>query len=196
DLKRFTLKGIEHVNAVRSSGKPAIFVGAHMANWELGPIVTAAHGVPLAVAYRRPNNPFVASMLDYAREAVAPYRMPKGPQGGLALMRHLKKGGYLGLLIDQKLNEGLRLNFFGLPAMTAPAAAAWALRLKAPIFITLIKRRDGARFEIAFENLPLPADDTPKNVAAIMQTINNRLEAAIREAPGQWLWLHRRWVED
>jgi KDO2-lipid IV(A) lauroyltransferase len=196
DLTRIELENMDHVHRFREDGLAGIFIGGHMGNWEVSPIVSAQLGVPMAVVYRNPNNPFVAAMLSYAREAVSPYRMPKGPIGGMGIMRHLKKGGHAGMLVDQKLNEGLELKFFGLPAMTAPAAAQWAIKLKIPMLMIRVKRLKGARFKVGF--LPfegLPEKDGPEEVARTTQAINDTIEAFIRETPAQWLWMHRRWKD-
>jgi KDO2-lipid IV(A) lauroyltransferase len=197
DLKRIELDNMEHVYRVRDDNLPGIFIGGHMGNWEISPIVTWALGVPLAVAYRNPNNPFVGAMLEYARKSVAPFRMPKGAMGGMGLVRHLKKGGHLGMLVDQKLNEGLPLKFFGLPAMTAPAVATWAIRMRIPMLMIRVKRLKGAHFRVGFIPFEgLPEKDDIEEIAKTMQAVNDTIEAFIRETPAQWLWMHRRWKED
>ncbi len=194
DLKRFETPGLEKLLRMRDDGRAGLSLGAHLGNWELGPIVAAAHAMPVAVVYRAPNNPFTALMLDRARRAVAPHRMPKGQKGGMALLRYLREGGHVGMLVDQKLREGLRLKFFGHDAMTAAAPAQWALRWNLPIVMTHVTRTGGARFRITFEDLPLPeGGNTPENVARLAQAINDSLEAAIRLNPDQYLWLHDRW---
>ncbi|MBI3419269.1 MAG: lauroyl acyltransferase [Proteobacteria bacterium] len=195
--KRFIIEGIEEVWRLRDDGKPGIFVGAHLGNWEMSPILTQAHGLPLGIAYRNPNNPFVAALLDFARRPLSPTRMAKGSEGGMALARYLKKGGHLGILVDQKMNEGLKLKFFGRDAMTAPAVAAMALRLDVPMVMIRTQRLKATRFRISFERMPTAGEkNDPAAEAKIMQAINDRLEAWIRDDPAQWLWLHNRWVEE
>jgi KDO2-lipid IV(A) lauroyltransferase len=197
DMKRITVHGKNVLEQVKNDKTGGIFVGGHVGNWEMNPIASAAHGMPMAVAFRNPNNPFVAAMLDYARRPSTPYRMPKGPAGDLGLARHVKKGGYLGLLVDQKLNEGIKLKFFGRDAMTAFGAARWAVRLKLPLILSRVKRLKGAHFEIFYERIEIPSnDDTLENTTAITQLINDKIEKSIRDAPSQWLWMHRRWVEE
>jgi KDO2-lipid IV(A) lauroyltransferase len=194
---RMTVKGSEYVDAMRDDNLPGVFVGGHLGNWELSPIASAMHGVPMGIAFRNPNNPFVAVLLDIARRNVSPYRMAKGSQGGLGLLRFLKKGGHLGMLVDQKSNEGLKLKFFGMDAMTAHAAAQWALRLQVPLALTRVKRVKGAHFEVYFEPFyDMPKEETPETIAALAQRMNDKIESCIREAPSQWLWMHNRWVPD
>lgn len=197
--KRVSVVGLENVRLLRDDGKAGLVVGGHIGNWEILPLIPAKENLPLAIVYRKPNNPFIAALLDLARVPLSGLRAAKGPSGGLTLFRHLKQGGHAGILVDQKLNEGLRLNFFGMPAMTAPAVAQWALRLDAPIMMTRAIRAKNAKGEVHFRiecDAPLPMPAASETATAeIMQTINDRLEAWIRETPSQWLWLHNRWVE-
>lgn len=193
---RITLKGGGHLEALKTDGKPGLLVSGHIGNWELVPLAATLAGFDVAIVYRKPNNPFVAALLDEARKASSDLRAPKGSAGGLKLFRHLKAGGHAALLVDQKLNEGLPLRFFGRTAMTAPAVAEWALRLQAPLVLLYVKRLEGVRFEITVDPpLALPAQGDHA-AASLMQTINDRLEAHIRRAPAQWLWIHNRWREE
>jgi KDO2-lipid IV(A) lauroyltransferase len=99
------------------------------------------------------------------------------------------------MLVDQKMNDGIEARLFGLPAMTAPAAAAFALRFRCPVIPGHSERIGPARFRLVCDpplNLPDTGDRTA-DLAALTQAINDRLEAWIRARPEQWLWLHRRW---
>jgi KDO2-lipid IV(A) lauroyltransferase len=123
---------------------------------------------------------------------------PKGAAGARRAAGHLAKGGYLGLLVDQKLNEGVRADFFGLPAMTTTAPAVFALHHRCPVIPIHVQRLGPARLRVVIEP-PLPLPDTgarQADIARLTQDINDRLEAWIRADPAAWLWLHRRWPKD
>ncbi|MDH3335374.1 MAG: lauroyl acyltransferase, partial [Rhodospirillaceae bacterium] len=109
----------------------------------------------------------------------------------------LKKGQSLGILVDQKLNDGIAVPFFGRNAMTGTALAEFALRFDAPIIPIQCIRENGTNFRLIFHP-PLEFEKTgerEKDVATIMLMVNKMLEDWIRQNPGQWLWLHRRWPD-
>lgn len=180
---------------VRAQNRAVIFAGGHFANWEIPAWVTAMHGVPLLLIYRRLNNPYVDRLVYRARARVCDALAPKGKEGAIALIKRLKAGLPAGMLVDQKMNDGIAVPFFGHPAMTAPAIAELTLKLKAPILMARAVRGDGARFR--FEAKPLELPELPgsreENVAAVMHAINAQLEAWVREHPEQWFWVHQRW---
>ena len=119
----------------------------------------------------------------------------KGAEGGRDLLRHLSRGGHLGILVDQKLNDGISVPFFGRDAMTAPALARLGLRFGCPLVPVQSERLRDARFRMTV--LPrLEIEDTgdiSADVLAAMTRVNAMLESWVRARPEQWLWLHRRW---
>ena len=122
----------------------------------------------------------------------------KGSDGARAAMKHMARGGSLGLLVDQKLNDGVAVPFFGRPAMTATAMAQLALRYKCTVLPARMVRIGPARFRLVVEG-PLTAPltgDRHADVYALTLAMNQVLERWIREDPGAWLWLHRRWPKE
>ena len=120
---------------------------------------------------------------------------PKGAKGARQAIAHLRRGGMLAMLVDQKLNDGVQASFFGLPAMTASAAAAFALHFRCPLVPARAQRIGPARLLLSVEE-PLPLPDTGNrshDVLALTQQVNYVLERWIRDDPGAWLWMHRRW---
>ncbi len=193
--ERVTFDGKEILSTVQRSGKPAIFCGAHLANWEVCPISAKKHGVDISLVYRKPNNPGVDSLLRHARDSGAVEHIQKGAAGARGMLTVLKKNGVLGVLIDQKLNEGIPVPFFGRDAMTAPALAHFALRFMCPVYPIRIERLEGCRFKITiYPALKTPStSDQEKDTHEMLMEINRLLESWIRERPEQWLWIHRRW---
>jgi Kdo2-lipid IVA lauroyltransferase/acyltransferase len=99
------------------------------------------------------------------------------------------------LLIDQKLNDGIAIPFFGIEAMTVDAPALFGLRLGLPLYPVRTERLGGARFRVTiYPPVDLPqSGDRDADVRAVMTHLNAILESWIRERPEQWLWIHRRW---
>ncbi len=194
----YEIAGAEHFAAARAAAGPVICVSAHMANWEVLPVATAARGLPLASYYRAATNPRADAIILARRAQVGAPLFPKGAAGARAGLAHLRAGGTLGFLIDQKMNDGIEARLFSHPAMTAPAAAALALRFSAPVLPIAVLRLGPARFRVTAEPpLPMPATgDRHADIAALTQAMNDCLERWVREAPAQWLWLHRRWPKD
>lgn len=191
---RVEIVGREHIEEAAAQPEGCIFFSGHLGNWEL--LVPAAlhHGIELDAVYRAANNPWIDRMIRNLRVG----RLhPKGAQGARLAVAGLKAGRPLALLVDQKMNDGIEVPFFGRPAMTAPALVDLARRYGLPAYPARIERLDGARFRITvapalrFEAGP----DRHADLAAGMARVNALLETWIRERPGQWLWLHRRWPE-
>jgi len=187
----------QDVAALREAGRPAILFGGHFANWEVGPAtIHRLLGPSLLSVFRASNNPWADWVLRRrmpARRAVA-----KGADGGRDLLRHLHGGGHVAMLVDQKMNDGIAVPFFGRDAMTAPAIARLALRFDCPIVPVRVERLNGAHFR--FTVLPRlelsDKGDTADNVLATMTRISALLEEWIVARPEQWLWLHRRWPRE
>jgi Kdo2-lipid IVA lauroyltransferase/acyltransferase len=101
------------------------------------------------------------------------------------------------MLADQKLNDGIPVPFFGRPAMTTSALASLALRFDCDVLPARVERLRGAHFRLTvFPALPLPRSGKPQaDVAALMGQVNAILESWIRDRPGEWFWVHRRWPD-
>ncbi len=196
---RVLVAGREKLEAIIASGRPAVFVSGHFANWEVIPRSMHALGVQYAFVYRAANNPLVDGLIIRTRAKVMSRRqIPKGKRGGRDLIEALRSGVSLAMLVDQKLTTGIPSPLFGRPAMTAPAAARLALRFGAPVISIGIERLQGARFRLCVSD-PITIETTGDAVVdtqTLTDRINLEIERMIRERPGQWLWLHRRWGKE
>jgi len=192
------IEGEEHLLPLAARGGPAIFVSGHIGNWEVLALATAAFGMPLAPFYRAAANPLVDALIQDIRAGTNLPGFPKGAAGARGAMQHLARGGFLGVLADQKMNDGISATLFGLPAMTAPALAALALRYRCPVLPGHVQRIGPARFRmVADPPLVLPdTGDRRADIAALTQAVNDALERWIRARPESWLWLHRRWPKE
>jgi KDO2-lipid IV(A) lauroyltransferase len=198
DPAAWRVEGEAHLAPLRAMGGPAILVSGHFGNFEMIPGVAARAGVGIALVYRAIGNPLIDAMIRRLRaDAVADPRLPlvpKGPAGARALLGWLRQGGLVGMLADQKMNDGIAAPLFGRTAMTAPAAAHLALRLRCPLLPARCVREGPARFRIVVDPpLALPdTGDRQADTAVLTAAINASIERWVREQPGQWLWLHRR----
>ena len=192
------ITGEQYLHDVAHSPGPALLLGAHIGNWEVLPAAMARFGMRLGFFYRAASSPAVETLIQKLRKDACQRDVPgfpKGAQGARQAVAHLVRGGHLGMLFDQKLNNGIAVELFGHLAMTAPAAAAFGLRYKAAMVCGRVQRIGPARFRLSVEApLALPnSGDNEADIASLTRTLNQRLEAWVRDDPGQWLWLHRRW---
>ncbi len=189
----------EYCSALKDDGKPGIFISAHYGNWELAGAQGCYYGIPMVLVYRAANNPYVERLYQKGRAASATGgQIAKGQQGARDILGVLRKGGHLGMLVDQKMNDGVAVPFFGRDAMTAPAVARMAIKFRCPVVPAKVERLKGAHFRITFyAPLDLPnTGDTAADTLTVMTDINRLVESWIRHDPGQWLWLHRRWPRE
>lgn len=193
---RLTILGREHLEQLRDDGLPGLFVSAHIGNWETGSLAAAEVRLPMHLFYRAPNNPMMEHLFS-RRQATEGELLKKGTRGARRALKLLSEGEHIGILVDQKMNDGIPVPFFGHDSMTAPAVAQFALRYDCPMVMVRIERTGGCRFKITIEP-PMTVDrtgDTDVDVVRIMTDINQRLEDWIRERPAQWFWVHRRWPD-
>jgi Kdo2-lipid IVA lauroyltransferase/acyltransferase len=188
--------GFEHVDRAIAAGRRMIVFSGHIANWEIGMLAGVQHGISVVQIYRAANNPLIDRMIARFRGDRGEF-IPKGATAARHVIAALRRGTHLGLLADQKMNDGIPVPFFGRPAMTAPALAVLALRFDCDVLPLRVERLDGARFRVTvFPPLPLPHSGEPHaDAAALMVRVNATLEAWIRDRPEQWLWVHRRWPD-
>ena len=197
DPARVEIVGGENIDLLAGDGRPGIFVTAHLANWELLVPVILATGIDLSVVYRMANNPAAEAAIQRARGGNVGGYMPKGGATARRIMEIMRQGGHVGLLVDQKTNNGIAAPFFGRDAMTTPIVGLCAQRFDCPVVPTQVIRLKGTRFRLVFHpplDLPRNADgrvDPPGATAAI----NLKLEEFVRAHPGQWMWMHRRWPD-
>ena len=198
DSGRVECLGLEHIAPLRDGKTPGIFFSGHLGNWEILPAVAAREGVHMANVVREPNNPLVRDSIAALRGFDAGQSIPKGPEGGRQAMRVLKNGGVLALLIDQKMNQGITVPFFGQAAKTAPAVAQFALRFGCPIYPARVERLGAARFRLTcYPPLKVPeTSNQDDQVLQIMTAINAMLEDWIRERPEVGWCAKRRWPKD
>lgn len=186
----------EELKAIDAAGTTILFLGSHLANWEVAPGVLLEHGIKMNAVYRRPNNPYTARILEACRTYGGQLRQfPKSKAGMLQMFKALKDGNHVAMLIDQKYNEGIDATFFGMTARTSTTFFDLAQRFDCPLYPGRVVRHEGTRFVLDMgERIPMhDAQGNIRDVADVIQDYHTVLERWVREHPEQWLWLHRRW---
>ena len=180
---------------LRDDGKPAIVFSAHLANWELPAIAAAKHGIDSAVLYRTPNSPAVAKEILRLRKGSMGTLVAAGMSAPFKLAKALERGQHIGMLVDQRFGRGPRVEFLGRPAYANPLMAQLARRYDCPVHGARAIRLPDGRFRLDLtEEIALPRDaEGLIDVDAATQVMNDVIAGWVREDPGQWLWMHRRW---
>ena len=195
--RRLEIHGSERLEDITANSRPAIFFSAHLANWEVLPIASALRGLPVNPVFRSPNNPYLKDLFEARKPHPDMQLVAKGPRAARELITILKQKRSVALLIDQKLREGIPVNFFGREAMTASAFAEFAQMLECDIYPARVERLPGARFRVTLYP-PLEKPDTTDRkeaVRSLTQTATTMIEAWVRERPSEWFWVHRRWPD-
>lgn len=190
------IEGLAHVQEALAKGKGLIIASGHLGNWELGAVAMAASGIPLSIVARPLDNPRLDARLCAIRRAGGSEILQK--RNALRALREvLARGRGVAVLIDQDArDQGVFVDFFGRPASTVPSVAAVALRSGSPLVVTAMRREPGHLSHVlSFEPVEIPpsSGDRKEDARALTALLTKKLEARIRRAPEQWLWMHRRW---
>jgi len=186
---------IERCLQLRDDGKPALVFAAHLANWELPALAGPLHNVDSAVLYRMPSVGRIAAAVRDMRTGCMGTLIPTGIGAPSAAAAALDRGAHVGMLVDQHFTHGVDVDFFGRRCKANPMIARLARHYDCPIHGTRAVRLPGYRFRMELTEPIVPAHDAEGriDVQGTMQTITAVVEGWVREHPGQWLWLHRRW---
>ncbi len=191
-----SLEDSENLRAAMEGGKGAIIVSGHLGNWEIMAAAGMGQGVYPVSVYRPLDNPLLDAWVRSLRGVDGADVVEK--RGAVrGLLKALRRGRLVAILVDQDpRRHGVFVPFFGTPASTIATPAELALLTGAAIIPGFALRTGpGFRYRTWFEPAldVRPEADHEAEVLRITAELNRRLEAAIRQAPEQWLWLHRRW---
>lgn len=188
---RVTYKNKQYLDTAVMAGKPVLFLSGHLANWEVLPAALKENGILMHSVYRAPNNPAVDRLLVKTRSLGGVLNsFGKNARGMREVIKMLANGGHIGMLIDQKFNQGPDIPFFGMPARTTLAYIDIARKTGCTLLPGRIVRTGGSNFIV--HGCP-PLNIEGKTHEAVALEMHALLEEWIRENPGQWLWTHRRW---
>ena len=184
--------GEENLNSAIEKNKPILFVSGHFANFELMSMEITKRNVKLATIYRPLNNIFLNPFMEFLRKKfVCKNQIKKGINGVRDTIEYVKKGYSIALMIDQRVSEGERVNFFGKPALTTTLPAQLALKYNLNVIPVFINRTENNIFEITFQKEIKTSEF--KDKLKLTEKLNNTLEQLILSNPNQWIWTHNRW---
>ena len=174
------------------NGKPVIFVSAHFSNFELMAMTIEKAGINLSAIYRPLNNKMVNSIMEPIRKNyICKNQIKKGINGVRESLKFFKKGTSIAIMIDQRVSEGEKINFFSHPAHTTTIPAQFVKKFGCKIQPVHIERYNKIYFKISFEKQIIIGENA--NIASISLKLNQWLENKIRKNPPQWIWTHDRW---
>ena len=187
-----------------SNKKATICISGHFGNWETGARTIVPYNDKISIIYRDANN----QLMNESYLAMRNNRftnIAKGHKGVKKIIEAVKNKHFVCFLADQKLNQGISVNLFNRPSMTAKAPISLAVKFKLPMLFVHSIRTKGANFKVYIDG-PYEAYDLVKNIddiklvedkeLALTQKMNDIIEGWIRRDPSQWFWVHRRWEKE
>ena len=187
-----SIDGREKLIKIAKSKKSVIFISGHFANFELMSMELTKAGVNLATIYRPLNNYLINPFMEYLRKKyICKNQIQKGIKGVKDAIKFIENKHSIALMIDQRVSEGERIDFFNHKALTTTLPAQLALKYNMEIIPILIKRDDALNFKMKIYD-PVNLSNA-KDKLEITKKLNQVLEKLINENPNQWIWTHNRW---
>tara|TARA_B100000767_G_scaffold113863_1_gene108671 strand:- start:4270 stop:5130 length:861 start_codon:yes stop_codon:yes gene_type:complete len=190
--KNFDVIGQEILDEIKKNKKPVIFISGHFNNFELMAMHIEKSGIDLAAIYRPLNNKFLNSIMErFRKKYICKNQIKKGFAGTRQLLSYFKKGHSIALMIDQRVSQGIKSNFFKHEAYTTTIPAQFVKKFKCKIVPIYIERTGNSNFKLTINN-PI---EYSKNysIEDITLNLNHHLEKMILKNPTQWIWSHNRW---
>ena len=190
--KNIIIEGQEILEDIKTNNKSVVFISGHLSNFELMAMHIEKSGIKLAAIYRPLNNIFLNKIMERIRKKyICKYQIKKG-LGGMKKLIRLKKLNYsTALMIDQRVSQGIKSEFFNQNALTTTVPAQLIKKFKIPIVTLSIERINNINFKIAIKK-PIIFDNE-ETTKSITDKLNLVLEKMIIYKPEQWIWSHNRW---
>ncbi len=189
--KYVTFEGLEHIDRTRGG----VVIGGHFGNWEWMASAVASRGFKVAEVVRPLDHAMLDRFVDRTRRAGNVLTVPKA-QAGPEIVRLLKEGYLVGLLVDQNPRENAApVQFFGRETWGTIGPAMAAMRARVPVYqVSMIRKPDGC-YAVRFEpEIPMArSGNLRSDIIENTQRCQGAVERLVRDCPGQWLWFHRRW---
>ena len=177
---------------IKKNGKPVIFISGHFNNFELMAMHIEKSGIDLAAIYRPLNNKYLNPTMEKIRKNyICKKQIKKGLSGTKEILRYFKDGTSVALMIDQRVSEGIKCNFFNNLAFTTTIPAQFVKKFQAKIVPVYIERKEGHQFKIKFYDFLEFSKE--QSIESITIKLNEILEKMIVKNPDQWIWSHNRW---
>ena len=186
------IEGQEILNQIKKSDEPVIFISGHFNNFELMAMQIEKSGINLAAVYRPLNNKFLNLMMERIRKRyICKNQIKKGISGTRQLLSFFKKKTSIALMIDQRVSQGIKSNFFNHEALTTTIPAQFVKKYKCKVVPIYIERVNDINFKLTVHEPLVFSDD--QSVQSITLDLNHFLEKLILKNPDQWIWSHNRW---
>ena len=190
--KFIEIDGLENLNKIKREKRRAVFISGHFNNFELMALQIEKAGINLCAIYRPLNNVFLNKTMEEIRENfICKNQIKKGRSGTRQIIENIKKGNSVALMIDQRVREGIKINFFGKPASTTTIPAQLIKKYKCDLVPIYIERRKNNYFKM-FISEPIKIGNN-KSIKEITEHLNKILEKMILKNVDQWIWTHDRW---
>ena len=191
-ISKIEIEGQEILEKIKRENKPVVFVSGHLSNFELMAMHIEKSGIKLSAIYRPLNNIFLNKIMENIRKKYICKNQIKKGVGGMKKLVSLKKKNYsTALMIDQRVSQGIKSNFFNSKALTTTIPAQLVKKYKIPVVPIFIERIGTINFKITIKN-PIYFDKET-SVKDITDKLNHILEKMIIYKPEQWIWSHNRW---
>ena len=191
--KFIEIEGLENLNKIKREKRRAVFISGHFNNFELMALQIEKAGINLCAIYRPLNNVFLNKTMEEIRENfICKNQIKKGRSGTRQIIENIKKGNSVALMIDQRVREGIKINFFGKPASTTTIPAQLIKKYKCDLVPIYIERRKNNYFKM-FVSEPIKIGNN-KSIKEITEHLNKILEKMILKNVDQWIWTHYRWI--
>ena len=192
-LKKYiSIEGLQHLENLKKSKKKAVFISGHFNNFELMAMQIEKAGVKLATIYRPLNNLFLNNTMEQIRtQNICKNQIKKGRAGSREIIKNLVKGNSIAIMIDQRVREGKRVNFFNSQATTTTIPAQLVKKYNCELVPVYIERKKSNYFKM-YISKPIKIDKN-KSILVITKFLNNLLERMVLKNLDQWIWTHNRW---
>ena len=180
------------LDEIKNKKEKVIFVSGHFDNFEIMAMSLEKSGIKLAAIYRPLNNYLANKIMEYLRKKyICKNQIKKGRQGMRDLLTLFKNGSSIALMIDQRVSEGLKSDFFGKKAYTTTIPAQFVKKFNCKVVPIYIERAEGVNFKLTIvKPLEFGANDS---LEKITQDLNFWLEETIKNDTIKWIWSHDRW---
>ncbi len=184
--------GQDILDDIKVKKENVIFISGHFDNFELMALSLEKIGINLAAIYRPLNNYFINIIMEWLRKRyICKNQIKKGRTSFRNLLTLFKSGHSIALMIDQRVSEGIKSNFFGKEAYTTTIPAQFVKKFNCKVVPIYIERQNKINFKLTvFKPFKFQKND---GVEKITQDLNTWLENAIKIAPSKWIWTHDRW---
>ncbi len=188
------IKNKKIIDEIVQNNKQVVFISGHFSNFELMSMELTKAKVKLATIYRPLNNFFLNPFMEYIRKTfVCKHQIKKGLNGVKEALEFMKQGYSIALMVDQRVSEGSKLNFFNSDAYTTTLPAQLATRFNCEIIPIYISRGIDDKFEMEILNPIQISENLKKDKELITKKINEIIEKLILRDPSQWILTHDRW---